>query len=131
MLAICTYCSADKNYSEAAMPAIRLYKSNRIIEVFEAAKKTNSIFLILSGKYGLVSPNEAIYYYDHLLKVEEIENHSDLIATQFKSRNITGIEFYMNSIERDPNLHAYVDCISKACDKASIMLQLKIVDFQD
>ena len=131
MLAYCTYCSADKHYSETPVPAIQLYNSDRITKVFEAAKKSNSTFLILSGIYGIVDPNEEISYYDHLLMSSEIENHSDLIASQIISKNITTIEFYMNSVERDNNLQAYIDCISKACTKSSIQLKVNVEDFQD
>lgn len=128
---MCTYCSADKHFSESSLSAIQLYKSNRIIQVFEKAKKSNTNFLILSGKYGLVYPSEEIQYYDHLLMPSEVENHSDLIATQIKSENITSIEFYMNSIQRDNNLQAYFDCISKACAKASIVLEINIDEYED
>ena len=94
-------------------------------------KPQNTAFLILSGKYGVIYPNEEVSYYDHLLKSSEIENHSDLIASQIKSKKITSIEFFMSNIEKDRNLRAYVDCISKACAKASILLKIHIRDFQD
>ena len=131
MFAYCTYCSADKYYSEVQIPAIHLYNSERIAKVFEAAKQANTAFLILSGKYGVIYPNEEVSYYDHLLKSSEIENHSDLIASQIKSKKITSIEFFMSNIEKDRNLRAYVDCISKACAKSSILLKIHIRDFQD
>lgn len=131
MLAFCTYCSADKYYSDTAVPAIELYKSTRINKVLEMANQSNATFLILSGKYGIVHANEVISYYDHLLTPSEIENHSDLIASQIKLKNITMIEFYMNSVGRDKNIQIYVDCISKACAKASIMLKINIGDFED
>ena len=131
MLAYCTYCSADKHYSEVPVSAIQLYNSNRITKVFEDARKSNTAFFILSGKYGMVDSNEEISYYDHLLMPSEIENHSDLIASQIISKNITSIEFYMNSVERDKKLQAYIDCISKACDKSSIQLKFNIEDYHD
>ena len=131
MLVYCTYCSADKHYSEMPVPAIQLYNSDRIAKVFEAAKQSNTAFLILSGKYGMLDPNDEINYYDHLLTSSEIEIHSDLIASQIISKNITTIKFYMNSVERDKNLQAYKDCISKACAKSAIQLKINVEDFQD
>ena len=131
MLAYCTYCSANKHYSETLVPAIKLYNSNRIAKVFEAAKQSNTVFLILSGKYGMIDPNEEISYYDHLLAASEIENHSDLIASQIIFKNITTIEFYMNSVERDKNLYVYKDCLSKACAKSGIQLKIHVEDFLD
>ena len=79
----------------------------------------------------MVDPNEEISFYDHLLMSTEIENHSDLIASQLISKNISTIEFYMNSVERDNNLQAYIDCISKACAKSSIQLKINVEDFKD
>jgi hypothetical protein len=131
MLVICTYCSSGKHYSETPLPAIDLYKSRRITKVFETAKKSNVTFLILSGKYGLLNSNEEIDYYDHLLVQPEVKDHSDLIASQIKSKGISQIEFYMNSVESDSNLKAYIDCISIACTKASITLKINIEDFED
>lgn len=131
MLAYCTYCSADKHFSETQLPAIELYNSVRINKVFEAAKKSNAPFLILSGKYGIVSPNEKISYYDHLLKSSEIDAHSDLISRQIMSMKITAIEFYTNSIKKDANLHPYIDCITKACTKSSIKLKIIEENFRD
>jgi hypothetical protein len=131
MLAYCTYCSADKHYSETLLPAIQLYNSVRINKVFQAAKKSTTPFLILSGKYGVVSSSEKISYYDHLLTSSEIETHSDLISAQMMSMNITAIEFYTNSIKKDKNLHPYLDCITKACAKASIKLKIIEENFVD
>lgn len=131
MLAICTYCSAGKHNSETPLPAIDLYKSSRITKVFETAEKSNVTFLILSGKYGLIRANEEIGYYDHLLIPSEVEKHSDLLASQITTKGISQIEFYMNSVESDSNLQAYIDCISIACSKASITLNVSIEDFED
>jgi len=131
MVAFCTYCSAGKHYSETPLPAIELYESSRITKVFETAKKSNVTFLILSGKYGLIDTYEEIGYYDHLLMPSEVEIHSDFIASQIKSKGITQVEFYMNSVKRDINLQAYVDCISKACSKASILFKINLGDYED
>lgn len=131
MLAHCTYCSADKNYTELTLPAIHLYKSYRIKKIFEAAKKNDETFLILSGKYGLIHPSEEIKFYDHLLKENEISEHSKLIASQIILNNISAIEFYMNSVETDENVQVYLDCIKKACAKASIVLKINIIEFTD
>lgn len=131
MLAYCTYCSAEKNITKTQIPAIELYKSERIAEVHKSAKEIDAMFIILSGKYGIVSCNENIDYYDHLLVASEVEAHSELIASQIKLKNISEIAFFMNSVEKDGNLHTYLDCIEKACDKAEVSLEIKVVDFQD
>ena len=76
MLAYATYCSALKNYSKKALPAIQLYDSERISKVFELANSQNAKFVILSGKHGLVEAHQQINYYDHLLNQTEVEAHA-------------------------------------------------------
>ena len=131
MLAYCTYCSAEKYYSKKAIPAFELYKSDRISKVIKSANAADAKFIILSGKYGIIGPNEELHYYDHLLLSSEIEVHSDLIASQIKSKNITEIVFFMKSVEKDRNLQPYLDCISKACAKSAISLKISVVNFLD
>jgi hypothetical protein len=54
MVFYCTYCSAEKKYSDSSTPAIELYKSERIRNVYTKSKDDGAGFVILSGKYGLV-----------------------------------------------------------------------------
>ncbi len=72
----CTYCSAEKFYSETPIPAIELYNSERIKEIYDRAEEAREGFVILSGKYGLVKAYEKIDYYDHLLLPAEVEGHA-------------------------------------------------------
>lgn len=131
MLAYCTYCSAHKKTTLGQIPAIELYTSKRISKVFKAAKKAKVHFLILSGKYGIIAAHQEIETYDHLLLASEIEEHSDRIATQLKSKNIREIVFFMNSVKKDSNLSTYLECIQSACQKAGVMLVIKEGDYND
>ena len=123
MKAYCTYCSADKNYSDQPLSAISLYKSKRITEVSENAEKADIKFVILSGKYGIVDADEKIDYYDHLLIASEVEEHSELMATQLKEKNISHVVFFMQSVAIDKNIKAYADCILKASEKIGITIE--------
>ena len=131
MIAFCTYCSAEKNKATLPMPAIDLYKSNRIAQIYEQAKKANFSFVIFSGKYGIVSPNELIAPYDHLLITAEVDAHIELIISQIRSLEITEMSFFMNSLEEDPNLKPYLECLERACLKLKIPLRIEIVKLQD
>ena len=126
MLAYLTYCSAQKNYSKKAVPAIELYVSDRISKVFELAKSQNAKFVILSGKYGLVEAHQQINYYDHLLNQTEVEAHANVIASQITSKCISEIVFFTNPVETDPNLLPYIACIESACEKANIQLKILV-----
>ena len=127
MLAYATYCSALKNYSKKALPAIQLYDSERISKVFELAKSQNAKFVILSGKYGLVEPHQQINYYDHLLDQTEVETHAGVIASQIAAKHISEMVFFSNPVETDPNLLPYLKCIGSACEKAEIPINIKVI----
>ena len=127
MLAYATYCSALKNYSNKALPAIQLYDSERISKVYELANSQNVRFVILSGAYGLVEAHEQINYYDHLLNQTEVETHANVIASQIAAKHISEIVFFSNSVETDPNLLPYLKCIMSACEKAKIPITIKTI----
>jgi hypothetical protein len=127
MLAYSTYCSALKNYSKKALPAIELYNSERISKVFELAKSQNTKFVILSGKYGLVEPHQQIHYYDHLLNQTEVETHAVVVASQIAAKDMTKMVFFTNPLEKDPNLLPYISSIESACKKANIKLKVLVL----
>ena len=127
MLAYATYCSALKNYSKKALPAIQLYDSQRISKVFELANSQNAKFVILSGKYGLVEAHRQINYYDHLLNQTEVEAHANVIASQITSKCISEIVFFTNPVETDPNLLPYLRSIKRACEIAKIAITIKAI----
>ena len=131
MLAFSTYCSANKKHSTSPIPAIELYKSQRIAIVYSLAEVENSRFVTLSGKYGLVDAQQEIEEYDHLLSASEVEHHSDIVASQIKEKNISEIIFFMNSIKNDHKLKPYLECIMKACDKTGINIEIKEKSFID
>ena len=125
MLVYLTYCSAQKNFSKKALPAIQLYDSERISKVFELAKSQNAKFVILSGKYGLVEAHQQINYYDHLLNQTEVESHAGLMASQIATKDISEIVFFSNSVQTDPNLLPYLRSIKRACEIANIPITIK------
>ena len=127
MIAYATYCSALKNYSKKAVPAIQLYDSKRISKVFELAKSQNAKFVILSGKYGLVEAHQQINYYDHLLDQTEVESHAGVMASQIATKDISEIVFFSNSVQTDPNLLPYLRSIKRACEIAKTPITIKTI----
>ena len=127
MLVYLTYCSAQKNFSKKALPAIQLYDSERISKVFELANSQNAKFVILSGKHGLVEAHQQINYYDHLLNQTEVEAHANVIASQITSKCISEIVFFTNPVETDPNLLPYLRSIKRACEIAKITITIKAI----
>lgn len=130
-MAYCTYCSAEKLHSEKDLHAIDLYKSKRITDVYNSARRGEKQFLILSGKYGILEPHQAIEYYDHLLTANEVEAHAELVAEQLSAIGISEILFFMSSLEHDALVKPYLDCISRACEKLGVSLVCKEGVYQD
>jgi len=125
MITYCTYCSAEKDYSEMTLPAIERYESSRITSVYNKAIEEGVGFVILSGKYGILNTQQSIDYYDHLLVTSELEQHASLIATQFKTKGITKLVFFTESVSKDPNVKPYIDCIKQGAAKSEVALEIR------
>lgn len=121
-VAVCTYCSAHKSDLPEHMPAIERYQSERIFSINRLASWLNVPFFILSGKFGLISAQEKIPWYDHLLSMEEVHDHVQLVTEQLKELEISDLIFVGESVENDPNLAAYYQCIQSACKEVGIGL---------
>jgi len=124
MVVYCTYCSSKKNRSSQLLPAIKRYKSNRISAIHRTAFKQNIPFLILSGKHGLLKPNDNIKYYNYLLKPMEVNEHAEKVADQLKRFGVEEIIFFTDSLDNDPNIVPYLDCIKKAAEILSLKMNI-------
>ena len=131
MIVFCTYCSASKYRVDYSMAAKDVYRSERINHVYRASLEVNAEFLILSGKYGLLSPADKIAYYDHLLKAEEVDAHAQLLVIQLQEKGVSKVIFWMNSAERDHQLEPYLDCIELACERALVTIEIRVAKFSD
>ena len=130
MQAFCTYCSRDKSDADGNISAIQRYLSNRIERVYAAASQLGIGFYILSGEYGLLNPQQPIPWYDHLLQPEEVSSLANQIATQIQEAEITGIVYFTNSFDQDPNVVPYHDAIASACSRTSRQLLVVEVDME-
>jgi len=126
MTTFCTYCSAEKNRSQGEIPAIQRYRSHRINSVYSAALGLGIEFLILSGEYGMLKPNDPIPYYAHLLIASEVPMHAKKVAMQLERLRVKDLIFFARSLEEDKNLKPYLDCIRLASQEAGV--ELKIVE---
>jgi hypothetical protein len=125
MTVFCTYCSAEKDRSQDELPAIQRYRSDRIQSVYNAAISLRFKFLILSGEYGLLEPDDLIPYYDHLLQSYEVKEHTKTIANQLENIGVKEIIFFTKSFADDENVKPYLDCIKLA--SRTIGIELKFV----
>ena len=125
MKILCTYCSAEKQTVVGNVPAISRYISKRIDWVAKEAEKENRPLFILSGRYGIIPAAHPIPYYDHLLTQEEVSAHIQKVASQIKGYGITQITFYTRSLQQDPNVAAYINCINQAAELVQVSLVIE------
>lgn len=74
---ILTSCSAKKKKTPERMRAIDLYNGDLFNLVKKFVKRNKFTFRIISAKYGLISPDEEIEYYN-----KKIENNEDIKKLQ-------------------------------------------------
>src|SRR4051812_18072391 len=88
-----TICSKKKNDSPSLLPAYKRYNAPHIEIALQNAEKSGTPLYILSGKYGLISKDKLIPYYDYYLEDSHVEELSKIISGQLKTEGITEIVF--------------------------------------
>ncbi len=126
-IAICTYCSKEKQETPGVLPAGERYKSKRIKEIQQLASAKGRPFLILSGKYGLLDSGSPIPFYDHLLQKEEVEWLIKKVSKQLSALNIKQLDYYTISHNQDPNLTPYLDCIQGAAELVKTSINIHFI----
>lgn len=128
MRVYCTYCSAKKRRDSSLLPAVKRYDSSRIRDIYQLAQADGVQFLILSGEYGLLSPEEEIPYYDHLLRREKVGALVGLVAHQLRVRKVEELVYFTRPLESSPDIRPYHDTISAACSRVGVKFELKIYE---
>ena len=123
-----TYCSKDKRHDKGNIPAIDRYISDRIIRVRDTAASANCCFMILSGSYGFLYPQQEIPYYDHLLVDQEVNDMFDLVLRQFaeyfeKNKILpSSIKYY--EVQEDPFVSSYRKVVELISQHHNISLEI-------
>lgn len=131
MIVFSTYCTVQKETSSSPLPAIKLYHSDRIQRIYQAAFVIGVPCYILSGKYGLIHAEQSIEYYDHQLIHEEVEEHATLVSKQLKEFGISELIFYSNTLKKDPTLQPYLNCVEQACHLAKAELKIIYISLDE
>lgn len=121
-----TYCSKDKDRTRKDIPAVERYDSERIKDVKALADERDEDFVILSGKYGLIGPQEEIPFYDELMRERNIPQLITGVKNYLESRNIEQVTYHTKAVknERKP----YYKLIKNACDALDVELEKKIIE---
>ncbi len=126
-----TYCSKDKEATAGELPAIERYLSSRIRATHAAAGGVGAKFGILSGLYGLISPDQPIPDYDHLLQLCEMDDRVDQVEATLREWDIDEIHWYSVAFEMDANVGRYRMVMEQAAAKVGATVEVFLWDPSD
>ncbi len=119
LTAAITICCREKDAAGGVMPAIERYRSKRIEAVRDAAAKAGLPFYILSGRFGLLLPEDPIPYYDYLLPPEEAAGLSVGIRKRLRQDEIGRVILFIPDPELDPKSIPYREAVRMATEGAA------------
>lgn len=111
LTAAVTICCREKDTAGGGMPAIERYRSKRIEAVRRAAAEAGLSFYILSGRFGLLRPEDHIPYYDYLLPPEEAAGISVGIRKRLRQDGIGRVILFIPNPELDPKSIPYREAV--------------------
>ena len=119
---ICAICSRQKSEKSGLIPAHLRYTSPRIQVIKNIANKEGVPFFILSGKYGFISADKEVPYYDYLLTLDGVKKLVPIVIQQLNEFEIGQIDFYTKPIEG--NRITYYKVIEEAAKATGVKLVL-------
>jgi hypothetical protein len=114
-----TTCCKEKYDAPGKIPAIRRYQSERIHRVYAESRRRGLPMRILSGKFGLLSPEDPIPWYDHPLQMSEAAALAPRLADSLAAENAAGVYFIARPAET-PGWAPYHTALTRACQKLEI-----------
>ncbi|RLG16788.1 hypothetical protein DRN62_03010 [Nanoarchaeota archaeon] len=120
----CTICCKEKRRDEGLLPAIERYISKRIRRVYELSKRDGVGFRILSGKFGLLRPEDRIPWYDQKLLPPMVDDMIEVVKRQLKSQGITHVVFFAKDKEKFKGWRPYHKVLEKACSESGVKLEV-------
>lgn len=124
MKVYCTICCKEKRRDKELLPAIQRYISKRIRRIYELSKKEGVGFRILSGKFGLLRPEDPIPWYDQKLLPHMVDEMVKVVEEQMKSQAITHIVFFAKS-KRFRGWVPYYEVLERACSRTGVKLEVR------
>ncbi len=127
MKIIITYCSGPKNKEGTLLPAVDLYRSERIRHLYQSRLNSRNEFRILSGKFGLLEPEKLIPWYDHLLASAEVPKLALQVAQVLVELKADAVEYHTADPAQHPDLVPYFELVKTACGKENIPLKVVLL----
>lgn len=107
--------------------AIQRYISERIDTVYEQSKTDKIPFRILSGKYGLLKPEDLIDWYDQKLEAEAIPTLLPTVIQQLQTQKIEKITFFGKDPRTLLDWLPYYKIMELACLELNIPLIIEFI----
>ena len=120
----CTTCCKQKRRDKQLLPAIERYVSRRIRLVLTESRRHHKPLLILSGRFGLLEPDERIPWYDQALLPEAVDALVPKVADQLVTRRASALLFYARP-SKTRGWQPYYDVLEKACRRVNIRLTVR------
>jgi len=117
-----TPCCKEKDLSPGSIPAIQRYLSPRIAWVYAQSQQHHLPMRILSGRFGLLAPEECIPYYDHPLSLAEVPSLLPTIIKRLEQETVTRVTFYARP-RQTPGWEPYYQVLELACRNLIINFQ--------
>lgn len=111
------------------MQAVKRYISKRIRSVYEFSQYHDVGFRILSGKYGLLRPDDMIPWYDKKLEFSDIPHVKEIVKQQITEHNISEITFFSMDPEIYFDWKPYFELIRSACFEVSIAFNAVVLEY--
>jgi hypothetical protein len=126
---LCTICCKDKRTDSGLLPAMDRYLSERIAFVYQESLRLRKPMLILSGKYGLLRPEDPIPWYDQKLVMEAVPKIIPIITAQLKEKGVIQITFYCHP-KTDKNWYPYHAVLEQACQKQDVEISYQFLELE-
>jgi len=123
---ICTTCSKRKRRAHGLLPARHRYLSKRIRYVLDLAERSSRPAVILSGRYGLLAPDDRIPWYDQALTSDDVDTLVPQLVEQLHSRCASAVLFYAQP-RSTAGWEPYHEVLERACRQLGIGFEVKLL----
>ncbi|HAH06941.1 MAG TPA: hypothetical protein DCM05_10510 [Elusimicrobia bacterium] len=117
-----TYSSKTKRKDKGLLKALERYDSPRIRQIAAAAADLGLNFRILSGRFGLLAPEDKVPYYDHLLKWEGVGQVLAKVAARLVREKVSAVVYFTRPLRKASAPLAYHALMEAACAEKGIRM---------
>jgi len=123
---LCTTCSKRKRRTPGLLPARHRYLSKRIRYVLDLAERSGQPAAILSGRFGLLAPDDRIPWYDLALTADDVDTLVPQLIEQLQSRCARAVLFYARP-RSTTGWEPYHEALELACGRIGIGFEVKLL----